>query len=331
MFKGLRSLAWLQSIGLALIWLQVCLANGACALAQTELSAAHVPAGPGLTNPDPAHSVIRASASLVLVPVSVTDPRERLVTGLSPENFQIFENGKRQEIKHFSSEDAPVSLGILVDLSGSMAGKIERAREAVKEFCDSANPQDEFFLITFSEEPRLIHDFTSVPEEIQGELALEVPRGRTSLLDAVYLGVRQMRRSHFARRALLIISDGGDNHSRYSERDVKSAIKESDVAVYSIGIFDRRAATQEEALGPELLTEVAGSSGGRAFFLDNLKEMPGLAHRIGVELRTQYLLGYRPAHPPDDGKWHKITVKLKIPRSFPYLRATAKEGYYASP
>jgi Ca-activated chloride channel family protein len=286
-------------------------------------SAAHVSSG--ITHP-----VIKTSVDLVLVPVTVTDPLERLVTGLSQDNFEIFENKKPQEIRHFSSEDAPVSLGIIVDTSGSMADKMDRAREAVKEFCDYSNLQDEFFLITFSDEPRLVHDFTDSAEDIQGSLVFSNPRGRTALLDAIYMGIGKMRDAKYSKKALLIISDGGDNHSRYSEHELKSAVKESDVMIYAIGTFDRHVPTQEEMLGPELLTDIAETTGGRAFILDNLVEMPLLARRIGTELRTQYVLGYHPDNPPHDGKWHKVTVKLKVPKKVPYLRAKAKTGYYAS-
>jgi Ca-activated chloride channel homolog len=273
--------------------------------------------------------VIKTSVDLVLVPVTVTDPMQRLVTGLGPDNFEVFENKKPQQIKHFSSEDVPVSLGIIVDTSGSMASKMDRVREAVKEFCDYANPQDEFFVITFSDQARLVHDFTDAAKDVEEKLVFAIPKGRTALLDAIYMGLRKMREAKYSKKALLIVSDGGDNHSRYTEREVKSAVKESDVMIYAIGTFDRYVPTQEEMLGPELLSDIAETTGGRAFILDNLVEMPALARRIGIELRTQYVLGYRPEKLPHDGKWHKISIKLKLPRKLDYLQARAKQGYYA--
>ena len=294
---------------------------------RTELMAATEPEGASSRNMRP---VIKKNVDLVLVPVTVTDPMQRLVTGLSEDNFQIFENKKRQEIKHFSSEDTPVSLGIIVDTSRSMTGKMDRVREAVKQFCDSANPQDEFFVITFSDEPLFVHAFTDSPEDIEGNLLFAIPTGRTALLDAIYLGIGKMKEAKYSRRALLVISDGGDNHSRYHEGELKSAVKEADVVIYAIGIFDRYAATEEERLGPVLLANIAETSGGRAFFLENLIEMPFLASRIGAELRTQYVLGYRPENLPHDGKWHKISVKLKLPRDLAFLRARARTGYYAA-
>jgi Ca-activated chloride channel family protein len=254
---------------------------------------------------------------------------QRLVTGLGQRNFQVFEGKKPQEIRHFSSEDVPVSLGIIVDTSGSMKDKMDRVQEAVAQFCEVANMQDEFFLITFSDEPHLLGDFTSSPDEIKKELAFMQSRGRTSLLDAIYMGLQKMRHARYGKKALLVISDGGDNHSRYGERELMAAVKESDVMIYGIGTFDRFVPTQEEALGPALLSNVSETTGGRSFILENAKEMPALAHRIGTELRTQYVLGYRPEKSPHDGKWHKVSVKLRLPSRLSFLRVHARTGYYA--
>ncbi|MGC2329753.1 MAG: VWA domain-containing protein [Candidatus Sulfotelmatobacter sp.] len=273
---------------------------------------------------------IRENVDLVLVPVSVTDGLQRLVTGLDRDNFEVFEGKKSLPIKHFSSEDAPVSVGILVDISGSMKNKMDRVQEAVSQFCETSNPGDEFFMITFSDEPHLASDFTSVPEDLQKELLFAQPKGQTSLLDAIYMGIGKMRDAKYSKKALLIVSDGGDNHSRYGEREVRAAVKESDVMIYAIGTFERYVPTTEEMLGPALLADVAETTGGRAFVLEDPREMPKVAHRIGIELRTQYVLGYRPEHAPHDGKWHKISVKLKLPKHLPFLRVRAKTGYYAS-
>src|SRR5436305_136157 len=174
--------------------------------------------------------VVKADANLVLVPVSVTDGMERFVKGLSRDNFQVYDGKTPQQIKSFSSEDVPVSVGIIMDVSGSMANKIDRVREAVNQFCETANRQDEFFLIEFSDEPHLMTDFTSSPEEIEKELVFTHPKGRTSLLDAIYLGLGKMKEAKYQKRALLVISDGGDNHSRYDEKEMKAAALESDVS-----------------------------------------------------------------------------------------------------
>jgi len=272
---------------------------------------------------------LKVESDLVLVPVTITDPLNRLVTGLDKENFAIYEGKDQQEIRHFSSEDAPVSLGVIFDMSGSMTSKIERAREAVVEFLKTANPQDEFFMVTFNDRPEEVSDFTQSVEDIQNKLIYTVPRGRTALLDAIYLGVSKMRQAKYQKRALLIISDGGDNHSRYTEGEIKSTVKEADMLIYAIGIYDHYFATPEEQLGPELLNEVAQVTGGRAFTIDNPNDLADVATKIGVELRNQYVLGYSPKNRAHDGKWRKIRVKLIPPKGLPPLRVYAKTGYYA--
>jgi Ca-activated chloride channel homolog len=274
--------------------------------------------------------IIRTDTRLVLVPVSVTDQMQRVVTGLSRDNFEVIEDKTPQTIHYFSSEDVPVSLGIILDVSGSMADKMERLREAVNQFCDSANPQDEFFMIVFSDEPRLATDFTTNAEELKKELVFTQAKGRTSLLDAIYMGLHKMKDARYGKKALLIISDGGDNHSRYGEREVKAVAKESDVMIYSIGLFDRYVPTQEEMRGPSLLSEIAEPTGGRAFTIDNPNAMPNVAQHIGMELRTQYVLAYRPKDVARDGKWRRIKVRLRLPRKFAFLQAHARTGYYAS-
>ncbi len=272
---------------------------------------------------------LKVDVNLVLVPVTITDPMNRLVTGLEKENFQLFEGNAAQEIRTFSSEDAPVSLGVIFDSSGSMASKMDRAKDAVVEFFKTANPQDEFFMITFSDEPEEITDFTSSVDEIQNKLLFAVPRRRTALLDAIYMGVSKMRQAKYAKKALLIISDGGDNHSRYTENEIRSVVKEADVMIYAIGIYDRYASAQEERLGPQLLSDITELSGGRAFTIDNPNDLGDVATKIGVELRNQYVLGYRPAKVVRDGKWRKIKVKLLPPKGLPPLRVYARTGYYA--
>jgi Ca-activated chloride channel homolog len=272
----------------------------------------------------------KVDVDLVLVPVTVTDQMNRLVTGLDKSNFQVYENKQLQTVQHFSNVDAPISIGIIFDTSGSMVSKIERARQAIIEFLKTANPQDEFFLITFNDAPAETVDFTDSVEEVQNKLIFAVPKGRTALLDAVYLGINKMQKAKYPRKAVLIISDGGDNHSRYTEHELTGAIKEADVTLYAIGIYDHYFPTEEERLGPALLTEISELTGGRTFTIDNPNDLADTATKISVELRNQYLLGYRPQNPAHDGKWHKIRVKLTLPRGFPPLQARAKQGYYAS-
>jgi len=266
---------------------------------------------------------------LVLIPVTITDPLNRLVTGLDRQNFAVFEGKEKQEIKHFSSEDAPISLGVIFDISGSMNNKIDKSKEAVVDFFKTANPQDEFFMVSFADKPEILEDFTTSIEDIQARMALLNPSGRTSLLDAIYLGVSKMRQAKNEKKALLIISDGGDNHSRYTQNEIESLVKEADVMIYAIGLYDIAPHTPEETMGPSMLANITDVTGGRTFTVDNPNELTDIATKIGIELRNQYVLGYRPNKPVHDGKWHKIKVKLNPPKGLPPLHVYAKTGYYA--
>jgi Ca-activated chloride channel family protein len=272
---------------------------------------------------------IQVDVNLVLVNVTITDPMNRLVTGLEKDNFVIFEGSKMEEIRHFSSEDAPISLGVIFDMSGSMSDKIEKSREAVVQFFKTANPQDEFFMITFADRPELLADFTKSIEDIQGKLVYTVPKGRTALLDAIYLGISKMHDAQNSKKALLIISDGGDNRSRYTEGEIKSMVKEADIQIYAIGIFDYMGRTPEEQYGPQLLQDITEVTGGRTYALTNVNDLADTATKIGMELRNQYVLGYRPTNVVKDGKWRKIKVKLQPPKGLPPLHVYAKTGYYA--
>src|SRR6266481_7452458 len=205
---------------------------------------------------------IRIDVNLVLLPVTITDLMNRPVTGLEKHNFKVFEGKELQDIRHFSGEDVPVSLGVIFDMSGSMSSKFDRAREAITEFFRTANPQDEFFMIAFSDKPEELSDFTSSVEDIQGKLLYTMPKGRTALLDAIYFGISKTRQAKYKRKALLIISDGGDNSSRYTEGEIKKLVKEGDTLIYAIGIYDHYFPTQEERLGPQLLDDITRLTGG---------------------------------------------------------------------
>ncbi len=275
---------------------------------------------------------IHMTVDLALVNVTVTDPYNRLVTGLEPDNFRVFEDNVEQEVVNFSSEDVPASVGIILDLSGSMANKVGRAKEAALQFFKTANPQDEFFLIGFNDRAGLLSPFTDNVEELQTRMLTVSAKGSTALLDAIYLGLTQMRNARRSKRALLIISDGGDNHSRYSERDIKRLVREADTQLYSIGIFDPleyRARTPEELNGPSLLSEISELTGGRAFTAENPNDLPDIATKIGTELRNQYVLGYRPTNKAHNARWRKIKVKMRVPKGLPPLSVYAKTGYYA--
>src|SRR6266478_1312972 len=275
---------------------------------------------------------VHLDVELALVNVTVTDPYNRLVTGLEPDNFRIFEDNIEQEVVNFSSEDVPISIGVILDLSGSRANKLGKAKEAAFQFFKTANPQDEFFLVGFNERAQLLSPFTNNVEDLQSRMLSAAAKGKTALLDAIYLGLSQMRGASNGKRALLIISDGGDNNSRYTEKDIKRLVREADTQLYSIGIFEAfeyRSRTPEELNGPTLLSEMTELTGGRAFSVDNLNDLPDIATKIGAELRNQYILGYHPSNKAHDARWRKIKIKLRTPKGLPPLSVYAKTGYYA--
>jgi Ca-activated chloride channel family protein len=277
-------------------------------------------------------SVIHYDVDLALINVTVTDPYNRLVTGLEQDNFRVFEDNIEQEVVTFSAEDVPISIGVIFDFSGSMANKVGKAREAAVQFFKTANPQDEFFLVSFNERAELTSTFTNSVEDLQSRMMLTAPKGRTALLDAIYLGLSQMRGAHNAKRALLILSDGGDNHSRYNESDIKRLVKEADTQLYAIGIYDPlgyRNRTPEELNGPTLLSEVTEMTGGRVFSVEKLDDLPDIASKIGMELRNQYVLGYKPSNKAHDARWRKVKIRLRAPKGLPPLSVYSKTGYYA--
>jgi Ca-activated chloride channel family protein len=292
--------------------------------------------GPLIYKPPPENKTshvaeIRKDVNLVLVNATVTDPYGRLVTGLDQENFRVFEDGKEQEIMRFAEDDVPISIGMIFDVSGSMTDKIAKSRMAAVQFFKTANPADEFFLVDFADRAELATMFTSSIEELQNRLLFSAPKGMTALLDAVYLGMSEMKGARNARKALLIISDGGDNHSRYDYSDVKRFLRETDVQIYAIGIIDPDACdrTPEECAGPGFLQGLASMTGGRSFTVKNLDDLGDIATKISMELRNQYVVGYRPRNTTRDGKWRKIKVKIRPPRGLPPLTVYSRYGYYA--
>lgn len=273
---------------------------------------------------------LKAETDLTLVNVTVTDPYGRLVTGLEQDNFRVFEEGVEQEVLTFSSEDVPISVGVIFDMSGSMTDKIEKSRLAAVQFFRTSNPQDEFFLVNFNDQAHLITPFTTSIDELQNRLMFTAAHGMTALFDGIYLGLSQMRRAHNTKKALLIISDGGDNHSRYTETDIRRFVQEADVQIYAIGLYEPDGGpTIEEREGPALLQNLTQMTGGRTFSVHSLDELPDIATKISMELRNQYVIGYRPSDRRHDGKWRKIKVKLRPPKGLPPLNVYARTGYFA--
>jgi VWFA-related protein len=277
-------------------------------------------------------SNIRVDTSLVLVPVTVCDPNNRPVKGLEKEHFRVFDDKVEQAVTHFAMEDEPLAVGLVFDISGSMGPKLRRSRMAAAEFFRQANPEDEFFLVEFNDQPKLVVPLTRSTEEIQNQLTFTQSKGRTALLDAILLAMNEMKKSKMNRKALLIISDGGDNVSRYTEGEVRNRVREGDVLIYAIGIFEpygSRSRSPEELAGPGLLNDLAEQSGGRHLPVEDLAELPDIAAKIGIELRNRYVLGFSPTDRQHDGRYHHVKVQVVPPHGLPPLRAYWRTGYYA--
>ena len=301
-------------------------------LAQTDPSA----------TPAAGTTAFRTGTTLVLVPVSVTDPSNRYVLGLGKDDLHLFEDGVEQKVTYFSNEDAPLAIGLLVDTSGSMGAKIDTSRQAVAEFMKTLNAADEAFLVEFSDKAELSVPLTKDPAAIDGAMKSATSGGLTALLDAVHVGLDEIKRAKNPRKALLVISDGGDNNSRYTSTQITDLVREADVQIYAMGVFEpslplglglkgltsTHTATAELD-GPRLLSEIANQTGGRALAASSLRELPAIAQRIGIELRNQYVLAYSPHNQAHDGKYRKIEVKLEQPKALPALKARWRSGYYA--
>ena len=197
------------------------------------------------------------------------------------------------------------------------------------QFLRGSNPEDEFFVIGFNDRPELLVDFTSSVEEVQGAIMKVQPDGTTALLDALYLGLDRIKKAHNERKILLVVSDGGDNYSRYTIKEVWPLLREAGVQVYAMGIFDDAPRTKAERMGPDLLASATSITGGRTFPIHNLKKIGDAAAELSIELRNKYLVAYRPHNLAHDGKWHKITLRVTPPQNSPRLRVYAKAGYYA--
>jgi VWFA-related protein len=315
------------------LWFQVC----AVALA-FQIS----PEGPleiaPRTRPGPAalaaetQPSVRVDASLVLIPVHVITTSGVSVTNLKKEDFVLSEDGVRQTITHFAQDDAPLSAGVLLDISGSMKNKMGKASEAAGEFFKFANPEDEFFLVEFNGRPKLKVPFTQEWAEICRQISQAKASGLTALLDAIHLGIAQMKHARNGRKALIILSDGGDNFSRRNLRELTNTLIESNVQVYAMGLYDGDYSfkhTPEERNGPRLLDEVALNTGGRDFPVTSLDNLPSIGVQIARELRNQYILGYSPTAITSDGKFHRVNLKLAAPDTETELRAFYRRGYYA--
>src|SRR5438552_1822111 len=275
------------------------------------------------------HQSIKVALDVVLVPVTVTDSQNRPVEGLHVENFHIWEDKVEEKIQYFSSEDTPVSLGLVFDTSGSMSSTLNAARSAATTFLKTGNPEDEYFLVEFKDQPWIAQNFTSDVGRLQSGLIFEGAKGFTAFLDALYLALDTVKFGHNPRKALLMITDGLDNHSRYTLDDVKEMLKESDVQLYAIGI-GYTPSLKPRSTGRVLLEELAELTGGRAVFPNSIDELQEICSQFSLELKSQYVLGYVTSNTSTDGKWRKLRVKVNPPAGMSHLNVRARAGYYAA-
>ncbi len=277
------------------------------------------------------NQTLKVDVDLVLVNATVTDQLNRYVSGLESEHFQVWEDKIEQKVAYFNAEDVPISIGIIFDVSGSMKDKIGTAREAAATFLKTGNPDDEYFLVTFANRPEVVADFTTDVTKLQSKLLLTPAKGMTAMYDSVYVGLEKLKEGTNPKKALLLITDGEDNRSRYTFQNVKDFVKEQDVQIYGIGIVDEwNSQLSAGHTGRAMIEELADLTGGRAFFPDSVYELEDICTKIAVELKNQYVLGFHSANGAKDGKWRKLRVRVNPPKGIEHLNVRAKSGYYAA-
>jgi Ca-activated chloride channel homolog len=299
------------------------------AAAQAGINEIHVLPRTMPAAPAPAPQTLRANVDLVLVNVTVLNSEGRAVSGLERPNFAVLDDRHPQSLRYVSNQDEPISLVVVLDASASMASRIQEEKKAFTQLINTSNPQDDFGLITVSDQPQVALHFEGSAGDSQGTVNALQPEGSTALWDGMYLGIQQLKNSRCQRKAMVVISDGGDNHSRYTESELKSLLKEADVEVYAIGMFDRFPQRLEERKGPLQLDEVTSVTGGRVFPVHDPVELLRAVTQISHELRNQYVLGYYPSNRSRDGKWRKLNIRLIGAPSQEKLRLYARKGYYA--
>ena len=292
----------------------------------TVVAAASLPAYAGQADRAHERYALSAETRLILVPVTVTDRNGRNALNLQQSQFRIFDNAEPREIVSYAREEAPVTLGIVVDLSGSMERKLPHAVAAVRAVTDRLGSGDEGFLVAFSGHVELRQDLTSDLASFAHALQFERGHGSTALIDAVYMGLEKAMRRPGRRKAILVISDGGDNASRYREPELLSLAREAGTQIYAISIHEN-AMNKEEREGMFLLDDLAKTTGGLHLTARNKLELPELAGRIAQAMKNVYVIGYRPPK-SEPGRWRQIRVVLTddVKKS---MRVTARSGYYS--
>jgi VWFA-related protein len=288
---------------------------------------------PASSNTERPVATFRAHADLVLIPVTVTDTLNRFVLGFQKQDFQLFEDDVEQNLTLFSGEDAPLSVGVLFDESGSMGDKLRTSRDAAVQLLSTLDKEDEAFLVEFADLAKVSIGFTGHAQEIQTVLKNAQAGGLTAMLDAIDAGLIEMKKAKNSRKAIVVVSDGGDNRSHYTAAQIESLVREADVQIYAMGVFEpvfSFGLTPEEISGPRLLSEISAQTGGRALAAALAGDLPSVANRIAVELRNQYVLGYYPKNKARDGKYRKVKVQVSQPPGLGSpLKIHWRLGYYA--
>ena len=311
------------------LWASFVLIEGASkSVAQVNVDAAYM--SPPVHVASGTQAMLRANVDLVLVNATVLDRLDRAVTGLAPQDFTVLDEKKAQIVRYLSNVDEPISLVVVLDASSSMAGKFQQVRVALAELVQTSNPKDEFGLIVIQDKPSIVVDFDDAETKLQSVTETLQPNGMTALWDGICLGVDLLGNAHYPRQAIVVISDGGDNHSRHTESQLKSILEESNVGVYAIGLFSRFVTRPEERVGPLQLDEVTAVAGGRVLAVHDPQELLRAVTQLSHELRNQYVLGYYPTNRERDGKWRKLKIRLAEKAPEGKLKLYSKQGYYAS-
>lgn len=269
------------------------------------------------------NETLKVDVNLVLVNASVSDLSGRLVAGLDRKDFQLTEDGVAQHVEYFSVEDLPISVGLVFDTTGSMADKLPAARDAARAFLKTSNPHDEYFLIEFADRPELVEDFTTDLTKLEKRIFSTSARGLTPLFDAVQMGLDKIQSARNTKKALLVITDGEDNNSRSTFSEIRELTRHQDVQIYAIGLVGT-------VQGQTTIKDLVETTGGRAFFPSSVSQLSDICTRIAIELKSQYLLGYRSTNQVKDGTWRAIRIDVDPPKGLPPLKVRAKLGYYAA-
>jgi Ca-activated chloride channel family protein len=264
---------------------------------------------------------LRVDLDLVLVPATVLDTGGRVVDSLSPRSFRLWEDRIEQEIRQVSSESVPTSIGVVLDTSDSMNADLARTRNAIGVFLDSGHAEDEYFLIEFNDQPELRSDFTGDVAFLRREATDTIPEGRTALYDAIYRAISKLEQGNHARKALLIVTDGEDNHSRYSRRNLENYVRESGVQIYALGVAS--------SFGKGVLRDLSELTGGRAAFADGDDDLEAIARELSREMTSQYVLSYVSTNQEHAGEWREIRVRVEPEGDSAPFTVRARRGYYA--